>query len=1698
MAREQSLLINIEFESEASISKKLNALLKNIQKNNAFKIDLDTSSFNNSLKGLSSELNKINQQLNNTFNASMYSNQASQINNVTSAYKEQLATAKQIDNVSSKTTKVSLNPDGSVKEALSDVTKLNVGLGQTATIVNNVKSGMSTMTQSVSFDKINNTIDSMKSKLESLKSNNFIDDSVIGGLQSKLNSINTNTPEKEILELQSVINNLGNSESQIVRVQNAISKMQSNLTSMKGKYGNLVGDSSSINELKAYEGEIKNLQSILQKLNGGTTFSGSKISSELNKASSASKDLKNSVVQSSNALRLASKEASTLGDSLSRAFKNSGIFISTYQVFNIIRNGLTDIKNLDDALRDLKRVSDDVSASLINSFVSQANSMAIALGNTTEGVIKATTTFKQLGYTFKEASEYMAKNSIILSNVGDMSAEDSANAIVSILKGFRMEASQTTSVVDMLNEAGNRFAITTGQLAEGLRVGSASLAIANNDLAQSSALITAGTEVLRNPDQVANGLKTISMRLRGIADENGELVPEMQELVKSLSGVDITDRQTGNIRSTFDILNDLGKVWKKLGDKQQALLTEKIAGKTRGNVFASIMQNAEKLDDVYSKLQNSAGSAEAEQARYMDSISGKVNALSESFKKLWIDSINTESVKSLVDTGTLLINVFDGAINTFGAFPTVIATVVAGLTIFNTKFRESTSIFANCIPFVSNFTNSMNGMGENLSASITKYKKAIVEVKAFGVASQQAGVSTNGLGIGLAGLYGKLALTTAGLVATKIATIALQTAMSMGISLAISGAISLVAKLGKELIGTGKSMSECSSQAQELSNTLKGLGGDNDLISQYEKLNKKLEEGNLSESERKSLNEQIVEKKKELSNIDTEYKKVLDDTTASYQEQLNLLRGIYEVKLKDKAEDLDDEMMSQKKADRIASKLKQNIDAIKEYESQGTWMGSSESEERMAESFEKAKKNVKEYYTELSMYNSNVKLMEEANYSSGRSVIALDDDTKNLFNSLYDVQEGTVEASQEIDELGNSAESTSNKFKSLSDAISSSTNKIELIKQAIKEFNESGNGTISTSLEDKIFASNDAELIAMLADKNTFMEKANSLLEKEKTLREQNKKEILLSAQAEVDATNTKANTYGNDVTNKTNAENAKNNVTQNILNDMAKMTGKTIDELGKQYGIDTNNFNNAQNTKPSAIENVLNDMAKMTGKTVDELGTQYGIDVANFAKAQNEKISIAQSIGNIVGNVIDAGMSILKNNNNSNKVSSGYNPIKSSYNPVGSNYNSDKDSNKKKKEQQDIERTADRYQELKNKLDVVNDALDKNRILQEQAHGQRKIDLMNKEIELLKKQAQAEKDLENAYRRRANELRNTLSGKGASFDSDGNVSNYNALLESYRNRYNNNKTDANKKAYEDLKKLLEEYNGLVRDSINSSINDYEKAMNEIKNIQEEKAKLIADSEAKVTEIYKNELQKRTDEENKALQKKKELLNKQWNEEDNADARAELEKELSDIDAQIQQAIISGDKQLANALRKQYAEKQAELNKLIQDQQREAMSNEIDDKIQANEDKLEELMKPENINKVIKNALETGVLDVMGETIKLADATKNYINDTVTGVTSASLAYKELTDQIKEATNASLNMAQISSDLGLSNIAVISNVNSRSAIPQATSINNGKNISVVFNEPIVKVESMSGNIDEIEEMADIVERRVYKTLESRS
>lgn len=85
------------------------------------------------------------------------------------------------------------------------------------------------------------------------------------------------------------------------------------------------------------------------------------------------------------------------------------------------------------------------------------------------------------------------------------------------------------------------------------------------------------------PAKVGNGFKTISMNLRNVTTEAGKTKPAMQQLFDQLTNGQVKLTRLGKdgreeFRSTYDVISDLGKVWKNLNSEQQALLGSKIAG----------------------------------------------------------------------------------------------------------------------------------------------------------------------------------------------------------------------------------------------------------------------------------------------------------------------------------------------------------------------------------------------------------------------------------------------------------------------------------------------------------------------------------------------------------------------------------------------------------------------------------------------------------------------------------------------------------------------------------------------------------------------------------------------------------------------------------------------------------------------------------------------------------------------------------------------------------------------------------------------------------------------------------------------------------------------------------------------------------------------------------------------------------------
>lgn len=76
-------------------------------------------------------------------------------------------------------------------------------------------------------------------------------------------------------------------------------------------------------------------------------------------------------------------------------------------------------------------------------------------------VIDATTIFAQAGYEAKDALD-LGEQAIMLKNVSEAgaTAESSANTLIAAMKAFGLEASDSTHIVDALNEVSNKYAVS--------------------------------------------------------------------------------------------------------------------------------------------------------------------------------------------------------------------------------------------------------------------------------------------------------------------------------------------------------------------------------------------------------------------------------------------------------------------------------------------------------------------------------------------------------------------------------------------------------------------------------------------------------------------------------------------------------------------------------------------------------------------------------------------------------------------------------------------------------------------------------------------------------------------------------------------------------------------------------------------------------------------------------------------------------------------------------------------------------------------------------------------------------------------------------------------------------------------------------------------------------------------------------------
>ena len=173
----------------------------------------------------------------------------------------------------------------------------------------------------------------------------------------------------------------------------------------------------------------------------------------------------------------------------------------------------------------------------------------------------------------------------------------------------------------------------------------------------------------------SNRLMKGKLEQLGEESEGIESISKIQTQILNLTKgkVNIFDN-VGNFRDTYDIINDIAKVWKEISQTDQAALLEIVAGKQRGNQIAALIQSFQsgQAQKAYADAVNAEGSAMQEQERWLANAEAKTQQFEASWQSLSNTFLDSDIVKGFVDFGTGAVNILESIIDKVGALNAII------------------------------------------------------------------------------------------------------------------------------------------------------------------------------------------------------------------------------------------------------------------------------------------------------------------------------------------------------------------------------------------------------------------------------------------------------------------------------------------------------------------------------------------------------------------------------------------------------------------------------------------------------------------------------------------------------------------------------------------------------------------------------------------------------------------------------------------------------------------------------------------------------------------------------------------------------------------------------------------------------------------------------------------------------------------
>lgn len=573
------------------------------------------------------------------------------------------------------------------------------------------------------------------------------------------------------------------------------------------------------------------------------------------------------------------KSTQTLYDKISEYAKTYII----YQGFNELRKAISEtideMVDLEYQMVQIGRVLNESSLD-IDKYRDKLIQLAYDYGNSFNNVADVTLRLAQAGFDSNE-SLALSEKTLLALNTAELNATQATEDMVAVMAQWGLmtgnatqEAKDYGDIIDKINKVADNYPTTSEDILEALKKTSSAFNLAGASIDETIATIVAAeTASQRGGKVIGTALSNIIQQLK----ESKKI-----EIAEGL-GIDFyTDKTKTQFKDIMQIFSELSEKMQQLkndGKENSVEMQNLLSVFTvfRRNIGASLLGEMAGEDSTYAKVLkdsiDSVGYSIDENAKHMQTAKAAQAQFNAELLKLktqvWDEGLEN-TFREMLNLGTDLIKGIGDLIDKFGLVPVSIGAITGAYTILSNKIKVQDVI--KLTARVKEINTTIQITGKALEADDKLLKGTSKSFKDYVTSVDKGKVSLTGYAGNLVKTTIKTALLTAG-------TIALNAALSAGISVITTGLLTAIdnwINANEKAIEKNKELIETSTEnANNINGEIQSI---QELRKEYEELAKK---DNRSTED----NQKIYEIQEKINNLIKDSGKQVELVTTKTNEQ---------------------------------------------------------------------------------------------------------------------------------------------------------------------------------------------------------------------------------------------------------------------------------------------------------------------------------------------------------------------------------------------------------------------------------------------------------------------------------------------------------------------------------------------------------------------------------------------------------------------------------------------------------------------------------------------------------------------------------------------------------------------------------------------------------------------------------------------